>query len=95
MNAVAWLQPSTLRLWRFLADFEDRTGYAPTHREIAVGCYMGRSSVVLHLGKLAAAEVIALGPARSKRAIKVIERPPAVAGEAMPAPVAAVRRSKG
>lgn len=41
-------------VYSFIADFVKSHGYSPTLREIADGCYLGRSTVVRYLDKLEA-----------------------------------------
>ena len=42
-------------VYQFICDYIQLQGYAPTLREIAAACYLGRSTVIRHLDKLEAA----------------------------------------
>lgn len=46
--------PDMARVYDFLKQYMDKTGFAPTQREISETCKMSRASVLLQLSKLEA-----------------------------------------
>lgn len=43
---------TTEQVYLFLCQYIDEHGYSPSIREIALGCYIGRSTVIRHLDRL-------------------------------------------
>jgi SOS-response transcriptional repressor LexA len=65
---------TTEEVYKFIQDYINREGIAPSIREIAEGCYLGRSTVQRHLDRLAIWGWIIQRPGRA-RGIVVVERP--------------------
>jgi repressor LexA len=65
----------TAQVWDFVSDYINRNGFAPSHREIADGCFLSKSAVVRHLDRLEARGHIEREPnqARSIRLMKQSE----------------------
>jgi SOS-response transcriptional repressor LexA len=63
-------------VYKFIQDYIQREGIAPSIREIAEGCYLGRSTVQRHLDRLAAWGWIIQRPGRA-RGIVLVDRPAA------------------
>jgi SOS-response transcriptional repressor LexA len=49
---MAEISENTLTVWRYISSYIDEHGYAPSRREIATACFIGRSQVRAHLDKL-------------------------------------------
>jgi SOS-response transcriptional repressor LexA len=60
-------------VYQFIQDYMEREGIAPSIREIAEACYMGRSTVQRHLDRLAAWGWIIQRPGRA-RGIVLVDR---------------------
>jgi SOS-response transcriptional repressor LexA len=61
-------------VYKFIQDYIHQEGIAPSIREIAEGCYLGRSTVQRHLDRLASWGWIIQRPGRA-RGIVVVKRP--------------------
>ncbi len=64
---------TTKAVYAFIQDYMQREGSAPTIREIAEACYLGRSTVQRHLDRLAAWGWIIQRPGRA-RGIVLVDR---------------------
>lgn len=64
-------EPTTNTIYKFIQSYVEQHGYPPSLREIAVGCYLGTSSVLRHLDKLEAWGRISREPGRA-RALKLL-----------------------
>ncbi|HEX2621616.1 MAG TPA: winged helix-turn-helix transcriptional regulator [Phototrophicaceae bacterium] len=66
------MDPINEEVYRFISSYIQEHGYSPSLRDIAKGCYLGRSTVIRHLDKLEAADLITRDPnvARSITLIK-------------------------
>ena len=58
--------PLTDEVYNFIEHYIQQHGYAPSLREIAMGCYLGTSSVLRHLDKLEAWGWISREPGRAR-----------------------------
>ncbi len=57
---------NTELVYRFIRKYINENGFAPTLREIADGCFMGRSSVMRHLDRLDAWGLIIRDPGKAR-----------------------------
>jgi SOS-response transcriptional repressor LexA len=64
---------TTEAVYDFIHDYVQRDGVAPSIREIADGCYLGRSTVQRHLDRLAIWGWVVLLPGRA-RGIVLVDR---------------------
>lgn len=65
---------TTEAVYQFIQEYIQREGIAPSIREIAEACYLGRSTVPRHLDRLAAWGWIVQRPGRA-RGIVLVDRP--------------------
>ena len=73
----ALYRPSARLVWAFLADFTESRGFAPSYRQIAAACSIGKSSVAAQLDLLAQAGIIEWWPGQP-RSVRVLHRLPVV-----------------
>lgn len=58
--------PVTQEVYQFLATYIQQHGFSPSIREIAQGCYLGRSTAMRHLAILEARGLIRREPGKSR-----------------------------
>jgi repressor LexA len=68
-------QSTTATVYEFLCVYIAAHGYAPSLREIAAGCFIGRSSVTHHLDRLEVSGKLVRDPGQA-RSIRLIAEPP-------------------
>lgn len=64
---------TTEAVYKFICEYWEQEGSAPSIREIAAACYLGRSTVQRHLDRLAAWGWIIQRPGRA-RGIVLVDR---------------------
>lgn len=73
--AVADLGDRTLDVWRAIADYQRRMGYAPSYRELMVLMDVSSPSVIAyHIDRLMAAGVL-WRPGRRARSLVLLKEP--------------------
>jgi repressor LexA len=64
---------TTEQVYSFLCQYIEEHGYSPSIRDIALGCYIGRSTVIRHLDKLEGQGRISREP-EQPRSIGIIDK---------------------